>query len=220
MVFQYKLDYNKLSDRQIVEKVLAKPHDEDAAAFLLHDRYAPLLHKVYRYLTQDDTWYDDCVHELFIHLKGKDCSWHNLATLEWRTTFGCWLRGVAKNKFELLLSKWIENRGANVSIDNTDNDKPKLQIPDNGVESYEQRERKVMLLEAIEKLKDEDQKFVIRKRTEGYKSMEIAILLQERWKKYGIKKYNKDNELVVPDAEYVNVHAQRARQMLKIIMSK
>lgn len=50
MEFQYKLDYNKLSDRQIVEKILAEPHDEEAAAYLLHDRYAPLLYRLYRQL--------------------------------------------------------------------------------------------------------------------------------------------------------------------------
>ena len=45
MEFQYKIDYSKLSDKQIVGKILAEPHDEEAAAYLLHDRYAPLLRR-------------------------------------------------------------------------------------------------------------------------------------------------------------------------------
>lgn len=36
MEFQYKLDYSKLSDKQIVEKILAEPHDEEAEAFYTH----------------------------------------------------------------------------------------------------------------------------------------------------------------------------------------
>ena len=69
MEFQYKHDYSKLSDKQIVGKILAEPHDEEAVAYMLHDRYAPLIHKLYRRLTTDDTWFNDCVDELFIHLR-------------------------------------------------------------------------------------------------------------------------------------------------------
>ncbi len=76
-----------------------------------------------------------------------------------------------------------------------------------------------MLMEAIGKLKDDDQRFVMLKRLEGYKSKEIADMLQMKWQKYGIKKYNNKNELVVPDAGYVDVHTQRAKAILKIIMS-
>ena len=94
-----------------------------------------------------------------------------------------------------------------------------MQIPDGGEEVYEHFLRKVMLLEAIRTLKDDDQRFVILKRMEGYKSKEIATMLQERWQKHGIKKYNSEDKLVVPDADYVNVHVQRAKEMLRIIMS-
>ena len=76
-----------------------------------------------------------------------------------------------------------------------------------------------MLLEAIGKLKDEDQRFAILKRLEGYKSKEIADMLKIKWQKYGIVKYNNDNEVVVPDEGYVNVQVQRAKKELKIIMS-
>jgi hypothetical protein len=75
-----------------------------------------------------------------------------------------------------------------------------------------------MLLEAIGQLKDEDQRFVILKRLQGYNSKEIAVLLQKRWKKHGIIKYNHKNELVVPDAAYVDVRTQRAKENLKIIL--
>ena len=217
MDFQYKLDYSKLSDKQIVEKILAVPHDEEAAAYLLHDRYAPLLQKVYYSFTNDGTWYDDCVDELFIYVRGKDNSWHALAGFEWRSTLGYWLKKVARSRFQNILPKLIENGGRNISIDNDDSEKTKVQIPDGGVESYELRIRKVMLMEAIGFLKD-DEKFVIMKRIQGYNSEEIAELLGKKWKEQNIVKYNHDGELVVANVEYVNSKAQKARKNLKKIM--
>ena len=71
-----------------------------------------------------------------------------------------------------------------------------------------------MLMEAIGQLKADD-KFVVLKRLEGYKSKEIAEMLKVKWHKKGFQKQNNDNELVVPDAGYVDVHFQRAKAMLK-----
>ena len=217
--YKYKYDYSKFSDKQIVEKILGIPPNEEAAAYLLHDRYSPLLRKLYRCFTTDDTWFVDCVDELFISLKGKDCSWHALAAFEWRSTFGYWLRGVAFNKFRDLLPKLIENGGRNVSIDNDDPQKPSKHIPGGGEKDIERFLRKVMLIEAFWKLEDDDQRFVMMKRLEGYRSKEIAKLLKFKWKKHGIVKYNNENKIVVPDEDYVNVLAQRAKRALKRIMS-
>ena len=219
MEFQYRFNYKDLSDKQIVEKILEVPHNEEAAAYLLHDRYAPLLHKLYRWLTTDDTWFDDCVDELFMHIKGKDGSWRMLANFEWRSTFGYWLRKIAFSKFREVLPKLIENGGRNVSIDNDNPQQPPVQLPDGGKETFERSMDKVMLMEAIGQLKDEDQRFVILKRLEGYKSTEIATMLKMRWEKYGIVRYNNEHEVVVPDEGYVNVHMQRAKKELRIIMS-
>lgn len=219
MKLKYKNDYTKLSDQQIVGKILAEPHDEEAAVYLLHDRYAPLLHNLYKCFTQQETWFDDCVDELFMHIKGKDCSWHTLATFEWRSTLGYWLKKVAWCKFKDLLPKMIENGGTNISIDNDDPEHPKIQISDVDEEGYERRQRRVMFMEAVRKLEDDDQRFVMFKRMEGYKSKEIADMLKIKWQKYGIVKYNNDNEIVIPDEGYVNVHVQRAKKELKKIMS-
>lgn len=219
MKFQYQLDYRKLSDKQIVEKILADPHDEEAAVYLLYDLYAPLLHKLYYRLTSDDTWIDDCFDELFMHIKGKDGSWRILANFKWLSSFPCWLKKVAYGKFCEVLKKVIENRGRNVSIDSDDPQKPSVKLSDGGKETMDRHMDKVMLMEAIGKLEDEDQRFAIRKRLEGYKSKEIATLMKMKWEKYGIVRYNNEHEVVVPDEGYVNVRVQRAKKELKIIMS-
>lgn len=218
MGHQYRHDYDNLSDGQIVDEILAEPHNEEAAAYMLYDRYSPLLHSQYYCLTKDDFWYEDCVEELFLHLKGKDGTWHRLASFEWRSTFGGWLRGVAWNKFHEVLSRLIENGGRNESIDNDDPEKPQVQIPNESEESHKNLQRKIILMEAIGFLED-DLKFVILKRYEGYSSKQIAELLKKRWQKYGIIKYNKKGKLVIPDFGYVDNLAKKARAMLKKIMS-
>lgn len=215
MKFTFRIRYEQYDDRQVVAMILAIPHNEEAAAFLLYNRYDPLLHKVYRMLVQNSFWYDDCVDELFLHLRGNDREWRPLATIQWRSTFGCWLKRVAYRKFIEVLPSLIENDRRTTSIDIGDPSEPQVQLPDGGEEEYERRQRKVILMEAIGQLKDEDQRFVILKRLEGYDSREIALLLQKRWQKHGIIKYNNRHELVVPDAAYVDVRTQRAKENLR-----
>lgn len=206
--------YEKFSDKDLVKMILEPPSNEEAAVYLLYDRYSPLLHSVYRVITQNMYWYDDCVNELFLHLKGKGKTWHTLGTFEWRSTFGTWLMGVADNKFKEILPKLIGKGSITVSIDDEESGKRKVQLPDGGEEDFERRQRKAMLLEAIGMLKD-DQRFVILKRLKGYNSKEIAIMLQKKWQEQGIIKYNNKKEIVVPDAAYVDVCTQRAKENLK-----
>ena len=232
MKFTFKKAYKDQTDKELVELVIAVPHNEEAAAFLLYNRYDPLLHKIYRNFMRDNYWYDDCVDELFMHLRGRDANWDVLSSFEWRCTFGSWLTRVAKRKFQVLLPRLIENGGRNLSIDDEDPEKPKVQLPDGGDEDYERRQRKVMLLEAIGQLKNEEERFVVLKKLEGYNSEEIAIMIQKKWKKLGIVKYGykKDKEgdddskrikeIVVPDVSYVDGRVQRAKENLKTIMQE
>lgn len=217
MYYHYKTDYRMLSDRQIVEKILEKPHDEEAAVFLLRERYNPLLQSIYKYFTNDMSWYDDFIDELFLLLKGKEGAWRILACFEWRCTLGYWLKGVAFNKFRELMSKLIENKGRNESLDSDSHNKSKRQIPSVGEEIFEQNMQRVMLIEAIAKLRD-DERFVILKRLQGYNSREIAILLQKSWIKRGIVKKNHNGDPVIPTEDYVNVRIQRAKRNLKKII--
>lgn len=222
MDFAYRIAYNELTDKEIVGKILAIPHNEEAALFLLYDRYRPLLRHIYRSLQSDNEWYDDCVDELFIHLRGRDGQWYTLASFGWRSTLGCWLTKVARFKFIETLPRLIENRGKNTSLDanGDDSERPSIQLPDESKEDYERRQRYVSLMEAIQQLKDDDQRFVIKKYLEGYSSKEIALLLQKRWQKHDIVKYNNKGRLVVPDAAYVDVRTQRAKVNLRKIMDE
>lgn len=222
MKHSFRSQYDGLEDKQIIELILALPHNEEAAAFLLYCRYNWLLLKTYHTLHEDQYWFEDCVDELFMHLRGNDNSWKTLSSFEWRSTFGCWLKRVARHKFIEVLPRLIDKSAQVTSIDGDSLDKPTIQISNESKEDYERRWQKVLLLEAIEQLKD-DQRFVILKRLEGYNSTEIALLLQKKWQKNGTTKYSidrvtREKVIVVPDADYVNVLTQRAKKNLQIIM--
>lgn len=218
LIFKHK--YINLTDKEIVTKIITMPYNEEAATYLLYDRYSPKFRKLCRDIYNNLDWYDDCVDDLFDYLKGKELDWNKLRTFEWRCQFSTWIGTTARHRFieikPFLIGK-IENP---LSIDDDESEKAPVQLPDGGVEEYEEIERKVILMEAISLLQDEDQKFVIIKRLQGYNSKEIAILLQKRWAKHGIVKYNNKKRVVIPDAAYVDVRTQRAKENLKIIITK
>ncbi len=230
MAFQQ--NYEGYTDKELVELAIQPPTgkkpNEEGVAFLLNNRYDPLLHKLYLeiYGKQHDL-YGDCLNDLFIYLKSGEPVWRKLINLEWRSSFGTRLGVTARHRFVEIKPSLIGKCPNSLSIDgdtstssSTGNDRKPVQLPDNGVEEYEEKERKVILMEAISLLKDADQKFVMIKRLQGYNSKEIAILLQKRWAKRGIVKYNNKKQIVVPDAAYVDVRTQRAKENLQKIINK
>lgn len=216
LIFKHK--YINLTDKDIVTKIITLPYNEEAATYLLYDRYSPKFRKLCRDIYNNLDWYDDCVDDLFDYLKGKELDWNKLRTFEWRCQFSTWIGTTARHRFieikPFLIGK-IENP---LSINDDESEKTPVQLPDEGVEDYERREQKIMLMEAISMLKDLDQKFVILKRLEGYNSKEIADLLYQSWKKHGIEKFDKKGNPVIPTPGYVDVRTQRAKESLKQII--
>lgn len=214
-------DYNKLTDKEVVDKIITKPYNEEAAAYLIYNRYDPLLGKLYRKVFDNDSsWYEDCLGDLFDFLKGKNQDWNKLRTFEWRSRFSSWLGKTAKNRFLEIKPYLIGKIKNTISIDDDSENAGSIQIPDRGGEEYERNQKKVLLMEAIGLLEDTDQRFVILKRLQGYNSAEIAELMKKSWEKHNIKKYDNKGNLVVPSSGYVDVRAQRAKENLKAIIKK
>lgn len=221
MEVHFHKKYAKYSDEEIVRSIVDTPHDEEAAAYLIYNRYAPLLRNIYRKVFDNDTfWYGDCLNDLYLFLKGKDLEWNKLKTFEWKSKLSTWLSKTAYNRFlefkPTLLGK-IKNH---ICVDDDYSTKLPLQFFDDREQDHERREKEILLLEAVSLLEDPDQKFVILKRLQGYNSKEIALLLQKRWEKHGVVKYNNKKQIVVPDAAYVDVRAKRAKEILKTIITK
>ena len=125
---------------------------------------------------------------------------------------------MARNRFLEIKPYLIGKIEKPLSIDDNENGKKPVVLPDEYQEDYERRERKVILLEAIGLLTDIDQKFVILKTLQGYNSAEIADLLTQKWRKEGITKYDNKGNLVTPTPGYVDVRRQRAKENLKRII--
>ena len=203
--------YARLSDREIINSIITNPYNEEAAAYLLYERYTPKFRKLCRDIYGTCDVYYDCVDDLFIFLKGNNLDWDKLRSFEWRSKFSTWIGTTASRRFIEIKPLLIGKLKNSFPID-------KYASPDKDKEAFERRMRKVMLMEAVGQLKDADQKFVILKTLEGYDSSEIALLLAKKWRKQGIVKYDNLGNAVVPSAGYVDVRRQRARVELKRIL--
>lgn len=211
----FKRKYKKLSDKEIVDKIINKDkHDEEAATYLLWDRYSPLLHKLFLDIIKDMEWYDYAVESLYIYLRGEDGAWHKLSAFEWRSSFGYWFKKTSYHHFLDVRKHLIEDKKIFVSIDDDENENGPVPLPDGGEEAYNTLQRKILIMEAIGMLKDPDQRFVVLKRLQGYNSKEIAELMQQAWDKHGIVRMDKGKR-VIPTLGYVDVRMQRAKEELR-----
>lgn len=235
---KYRNAYQDLTDRQIVDRIIEKDkHDEEAATYLLWDRYNNLLHKHFNNLIHLDPyeWYDYSVESLFVYLRGDNGRWEKLSSFNWQSQFCYWFKKVSYNHFNDLRDKLIEKGIILVSLDDDDQKNSKREPVD---DPTGRNRRKVELVEAIRNLKDLDQKFVVTKRLEGYNSKEIAELMKVMWENEGIKRTslqnvrNEKGEYVldengkkvkvvaplIPTNQYVDVLMERAKKELKKII--
>ncbi len=220
MKLSFKNKYEQLSDKEIVKEIITIPYDEEAATYLLYDRYDSLFQSQCIKIIGDLYWYDDCMNDLFIYLKGNEKDWHPLATFEWRSSLGTWFKEVSKNRFNKLRPILLGKLRNPISMDDPNNKISQTEIAIESEYDFNRQMQKILLLEAIGQLKDADQKYVVIKKLQGFSSKEIACFLQIKWERTNVIKFNNKGQRVVPDADYVNVRMQRAKENLKQIMKE
>ena len=213
--------YAKLSDKEIVERIITEPYDEEAAVYLIYDRYLPLCTAVCKRIFNNAEGVEELQSEVFILLKGRQCDWHPLRSFQWRSSLGTWLKIIAFNLSLELRRQLIENEGRNISLDvSVENEEGKPSKVDISLDDEAERERRyrmVLLQEAINALENPDQRFVLVKRLQGYSSKEIAAQLQEYWHRQNIVRYNNKGQFVVPDSGYVDNLFKRGYDKVRII---
>lgn len=218
MIFNDK--YKNMTDKEIVDAIISDPSDEMAATYLVYDRYKPLFVKLYkRYIGDDMYWFDSCVTDVFTLLKGPELEWRPLKRFEWRSSLASYLIPIAKNHFLAIKPKLIDNPAKVISMDEKQSPNTTMQIPDTtrGKHAHELMEAKIDLLDAIGKLEDEDSRLIIIKTLHGYKSRDIAQMIQERWDEKGIVKIY-GGKRVVANEHYVNMTRNRIYKELKEMM--
>ena len=212
---KYRDKYEGLSDEKLVEEIVAEPHNEEAALFLIYVKYGPLFRGLCWEYVKDMHWFDYCLSDIFLSLRGPKGDWHVLADFGWTCTLTAYFKGMAENNFLRIKRHQIDGR---VDVDDAPiDDGETVQVAGSDEADLERRMELVLLLEAVQTLPS-DQKFVVLKRLEDKSGKEIAAMLQEKWESEGVKRYNQNGELVVPTEAYVNnlkSHALRAlRQKL------
>lgn len=213
--------YAGLNDKEIVARIITEPYDEDAAAYLIYDRYQPLCTAVCKRTFNNMEYLDELQSELFMLLKGNRCDWRALRSFQWRSSLGVWLKVTAFNLSLSLRRQLIENEGKNISIDapvkNEDESHTNVEVLIDEEVEYERRYRMVLLQEAINSLENPDQRFVLVRRLQGYSSKEIAAQLRQHWHRQNIVRRNNKGQVVVPDGGYIDNLFKRGYDSVRII---
>lgn len=219
MALTFRRNYSTLSDEALLEMITRAPHCEEAAAYLLYERYRPLLMKCYgRVFGADPQWLDDCLGDLFCFLRGVDGQWGKLAGFEWRCRFSSWLIRAASRRFLEMKPYLIGKLNFRLSISDDVEPDELTEVPD-AEREFARREREVLMQEAVGLLRDADQRFVVVKRLQGFNSQEIAEQMTEAWEQSGTVRVDSHGRRVTPTAAYIDVRMQRAKAALKLIIA-
>lgn len=204
--------YHLLRDKEIVDLIIAG--NEEAMLYLLYDRYENDL-KFYAWRYYDSLAYlEDLINYLYIQFKGKKGDWQPLKSFQWKCKFRTWFCSVASHLFLEKRDELIGLGGKDGSKGTDGGDKP---IPE--PTSEPENQKLVMLMEAINRLENDDYRFILIKELEGYNHKEIADMMVAKRKKENKVTFYKGN-IVVPDAHYVDMNKARALREVKAIVEQ
>lgn len=204
--------YKTLTDKEIVDLIIAG--NEEAMLYLLYDRYENDL-KFYAWRYYDSLAYlEDLTNYLYIQFKGKNGDWQPLKSFQWKCKFRTWFCSVASHLFLEKKDELIGLGGGDGSIVINGGDKP---LPE--PEQKPVNQKLAMLMEAINRLGNDDYRFILIKELEGYNHKEIAEMMVEKRKVEDKVTYYK-GKVVIPDAHYVDMNKARALKEVKAIVEQ
>lgn len=201
-----------MTDKEIVDLIIAG--NEEAMLYLLYNRYENDL-KFYAWRYYDSLAYlEDLINYLYIQFKGKNGDWQPLKSFQWKCKFRTWFCSVASHLFFEKRDELIGLGGKDGSKGTDGGDKP---IPEPKPEP--ENPKLVMLMEAINRLENDDYRFILIKELEGYNHKEIAEMMVAKRKKENKVTFYK-GKIVVPDAHYVDMNKARAIREVKAIVEQ
>lgn len=204
--------YRDMTDKEIVDLIIAG--NEEAMLYLLYDRYENDL-KFYAWRYYDSLVYlEDLINYLYIQFKGKNGDWQPLKSFQWKCKFRTWFCSVASHLFLEKRDELIGLGGNDGSKGTDGGDKP---LPEPKPEP--ENPKLVMLMEAINRLENDDYRFILIKELEGYNHKEIAEMMVAKRKKENKVNFYK-GKIVVPDAHYVDMNKARAIREVKAIVEQ
>ncbi len=210
---QYTLsNYKSLTDKDLVDLIVNG--NEEAVLYLIYDRYFEDL-RFYAWRYYGSLRYlEDLIDCLYLQLKGKKGDWQPLKSFQWRCRFRTWFCSVASHLFLKKRNELIGNEGQPDS-NNANDGKGNLPEP----EPEPENEKMVILMEAINRLENDDYRFILIKELEGYNHKEIAEMLDQKRRAENRTSHYK-GKLVIPDAQYIDMNKARAVREVKTIVEQ
>lgn len=205
------IKYSLLSDKELVDQILFG--NEEVVLYLLYDKYAKdIRFFAWKYFESFDI-VDDITSELYIYLKGSKLDWSKFRTFTFRSKLRTWMSSIISNFCKEKRKKMIDEANRQQSIDIATS----VYVSDYGKTPMDPRIP--IMLEAINKLKNEEYRLILIKDLEGYSHADIAKMIIEQRKREGKQRmYN--GKLVVPDAHSVDCDKARAIIELRKIMQQ
>lgn len=204
--------YDSYSERDLVEAILSG--NEEAAIYLIYKKY----YRDLRYLCRDycgsEEYLDDLFHEVYLLLKGKNGDWHPLSTWSGMATFRTWLNKTVQNYLLNNRDYLIGLREKKLYSEKEDDEDPVEKV-ESHYPSIEENMQKVLLLEAINKLKNQDQKLIILKELQGYNHTEIAQMVNILRAKENRIKVDENGIPILVNAKTIDRIKQQALTQLK-----
>lgn len=198
-----------MTDKELVDLVIN--NNKEAILYLLYDRYyKDLKYFAWKYNCLD--YLDELINHLYLHLRGNDLEWRRLKNFQWKSSIRTYLSSIASDQFLKYRKKMIDSIISNVNKGDHGNSNDPIDDPDNDI-------RKVMLMEAISRLKNEEYRLILIKELEGYRHDEIAKMIEEKRKREN-KVATYKHEIVVPNAHYVDMIKARAVKEVRIIVEQ
>lgn len=213
-MYPIAINFATLPDKKLVSLIL--DGNEEAGIHLVYVKYdKDIDYHILRYY--DNLRYkDDLTNYLYLQVKGSKGDWTPLRSFQWRCSLRTWFSSVASHLFLEKKKELIGLGDVSTSIDTPEGEKFAKRI----VQDANKNAKLVMLMEAINRLDNEDYRFILIKELEGYSAKEIAQLLgQKRIDENRLKKRSNGSS-ITPTADYVYMIKNRALKEVKVIVEQ
>jgi RNA polymerase sigma factor (sigma-70 family) len=205
-------NFKDVPDKDLVSLIL--DGNEEAGVFLVYERFETDINfYVLRYY--GDLFYkEDLTNDLYIHLRGRDGKWKPLRSFKWKSTLRTWFCAVISHLFLEKKRQLIDLSDTSTSIDS-----PEGQVIAGRFKQDEKNNTQlVMLMEAINRLKNDEHRFILLKEIEGYAPKEIAQLLEAKRVQEDRVRIQKSGCKITPTADYIYMVKSKALKEVKAIV--
>ncbi len=215
--------YHSFTDKELVARIVEQ-NDVGALHYLLYGKYRDnLRYLAYRYCHTLD-YYDDMIATLRCKLLGNAADWKPLRTFQWRSSLKTYICRIASHCFDEFRRENIDTddfvpQDTRVGTDANGNNVYAFGLKMDSSLSDSPNERKVILLEAIKRMENEEYRLMMLKMLEGYRPNVIADMLNRLRKHKGIKRTYENKEVVIT-ADYVYMMKPKVIAAVKPIVKQ